>query len=146
MLDYFQCFFSQIYTLMFQTQRCHWNVSGKDFFSLHGFFKECYTFLFESIDTMAERMRTLDGFSPMTLKDMEAITHAHSPWHTVENECEARKMVEIFIENTHILVTQGKALCVIAGEQNDTVTQDVVTRFLEKVELLRWQARSYLQQ
>lgn len=146
MLDYFQCFFSQTYTLMFQTQRCHWNVRGKDFFALHEFFKECYTFLFEAIDTMAERMRTLDGFTPMTLTAMDEITHAHSPWHALENNCDARKMVEIFLENTHILLTQGKALCIIAGEQNDVVTQDLVIGFLEKIELLQWQARSYLHQ
>lgn len=144
MIDYFQCFFSQTYTLMFQTQRMHWNVSGKDFFALHGFFKECYELLFESVDSFAERIRSLGSFPPETLTHLEHVTHTHSTWTALENECAPTKMVEIFLENTHILLTQGRALCVVAGEQNDFVTQDVIVSFLEKLELLQWKARSYL--
>ena len=48
----------------------HWNVIGSDFPQLHGFFGDLYEELHDSIDTIAEGIRTLDSFAPSTLGRM----------------------------------------------------------------------------
>src|SRR4051812_17258979 len=47
------------YSLYLKTQNYHWNVDGKDFYSLHKLFEEQYKDLFNAVDTIAERIRAL---------------------------------------------------------------------------------------
>ena len=47
------------YALYFKTQNYHWNVEGTEFRSLHLLFEGQYEDLAESLDELAERIRTL---------------------------------------------------------------------------------------
>jgi starvation-inducible DNA-binding protein len=47
------------YSLYLKTQNYHWNVEGKDFFSLHQLFEQQYQDLFAAVDLIAERIRAL---------------------------------------------------------------------------------------
>src|SRR3954453_1085654 len=51
------------YALMALTHLAHWNVEGSDFFALHKAFQEQYENLFEAVDEVAEKVRSLDGFA-----------------------------------------------------------------------------------
>lgn len=56
------------YLLLLKTHYYHWNVSGQNFFSLHGMFEEQYKALFEAVDEIAERVRALGFAAPGTFK------------------------------------------------------------------------------
>ena len=47
------------YRLLINTQGLHWNVEGPMFYSLHKLTEDHYRELFESIDSLAERIRAL---------------------------------------------------------------------------------------
>src|SRR5215471_17653160 len=52
------------YTLYLTTHNFHWNVTGPMFNSLHAMFMEQYTELWNAVDPIAERIRSLGHAAP----------------------------------------------------------------------------------
>lgn len=63
------------YVLYTKTRNAHWNVEGVDFYDKHKFFEGQYEELAQTIDSVAERIRTLGHYAPATLKDFLNLTH-----------------------------------------------------------------------
>ena len=59
---------SDSYVLYFKAHSYHWNIEGPDFPQYHEFLGEFYEEVFNSIDTFAELVRTLDQYAPTSLK------------------------------------------------------------------------------
>jgi starvation-inducible DNA-binding protein len=57
------------YTLYLKTQNYHWNVVDPYFSDLHALFEKQYTELAESVDEIAERIRTLGAHAPGTFAE-----------------------------------------------------------------------------
>lgn len=58
-------------TLMyFKSHSYHWNVEGIHFNQLHSFFGELYTDVYDSVDPMAECIRKLDEYAPISLAEL----------------------------------------------------------------------------
>lgn len=53
--------------LYFKSHSFHWNVTGPDFTQYHDFLGEFYTQVFNNTDLIAEKLRMLDVFAPMSL-------------------------------------------------------------------------------
>ena len=58
------------FTIYFKTQSMHWNVEGPDFYQYHKLFQKIYEGIYETVDTIAEYIRTLDSYAPATLSRM----------------------------------------------------------------------------
>ncbi len=65
---------SDSYVLYFKAHSYHWNVEGPDFAQYHTFLKNFYEEVFESIDSYAELIRTLDQYAPTSLKRLLELT------------------------------------------------------------------------
>src|SRR5258707_4859914 len=63
------------FVLYAKTRNAHWNVEGPDFHSMHLFFESQYEQLDETMDSVAERIRTLGHYAPATLKSFQQLTH-----------------------------------------------------------------------
>jgi len=50
----------------------HWNIEGPDFPQYHAFLGDFYTDVFETVDRLAEYIRTLDSYAPGSLSKMSA--------------------------------------------------------------------------
>lgn len=55
------------FVFYFKAHSFHWNVVGKDFPQLHGFFGGVYEAVFGNVDRLAEEIRALDAMAPMNL-------------------------------------------------------------------------------
>jgi len=55
------------FQMYFAAHACHWNVTGMYFHSLHGFFGMIYEALWQSIDPIAEHIRTLKILAPNSI-------------------------------------------------------------------------------
>ena len=53
-----------------KTHGFHWNIEGSDFPQYHQFLLTMYEEIYESIDTIAEYIRTLESYSPGSLARM----------------------------------------------------------------------------
>lgn len=65
------------YVLYFKAHSFHWNVEGPDFPQYHEFLGNYYHDLFGAVDVLAELVRTLDSYAPVSLSrmiDLSSIT------------------------------------------------------------------------
>ena len=63
---------SDSYVLYFKAHSFHWNVEGPDFAQYHSFLGDFYEEVFDSIDTYAELIRTLNDYAPTSLNRLIA--------------------------------------------------------------------------
>jgi len=52
------------YAYALKAQNFHWNVEGPDFSQYHALFATIYDEVYGSVDTIAERVRTLGAYAP----------------------------------------------------------------------------------
>src|SRR5687768_4468423 len=62
------------YSLYLKTHNFHWNVEGPMFNTLHLMFMEQYTELWNALDAVAERIRSLGFAAPGTTAEFGALT------------------------------------------------------------------------
>lgn len=58
------------YVMYFKASSYHWNVEGMHFSQYHEFFQCLYQELYSAVDPLAERIRTIDGYAPISLIDL----------------------------------------------------------------------------
>ena len=58
------------FALYFKAHSYHWNVEGPDFPEYHGFLGDFYDSLFDQTDDIAEHLRRLDTYAPVSLSRM----------------------------------------------------------------------------
>jgi len=69
--------FNDSFVAYYKAHAAHWNIKGKDFYSDHKMLGKIYEDIFDSVDTIAEMIRTLDIPVPSTLT--EIITNSNIP-------------------------------------------------------------------
>jgi len=130
---------SDTYLLMIKTHGYHWNVTGPSFHSLHLMFEEQYKELFAAADEVAERIRALDVFAPMSA----ATFHSHTAVKEANGAPpNAKAMLQDLIkshEQTRERVAEGRAF---AGEVEDTASEDLLNKRLEAHDKTIWMLKS----
>jgi starvation-inducible DNA-binding protein len=62
------------FTFYLKAHFYHWNVEGPDFAQYHEFLADLYQDVWESVDTLAELIRTLDVYAPGTMTRFKTLT------------------------------------------------------------------------
>lgn len=66
------------FALYVKTQAYHWNVEGPDFGQLHALFGDQYADVGASLDDIAENIRKLDAYAPMSMERFLALSEIQS--------------------------------------------------------------------
>ena len=61
---------ANVFVMYFKSHSFHWNVEGPNFYQYHKFLDDLYNDLWDSVDTIAEGVRTLDSFAPVSLTSL----------------------------------------------------------------------------
>jgi starvation-inducible DNA-binding protein len=64
--------FANTFVMYFKAHAFHWNVEGILFSQYHDFFGKIYEEVYGSIDGIAEEIRTLGEYPPMSISEMYA--------------------------------------------------------------------------
>jgi len=56
--------------MYYKTHQFHWNVEGIEFTQYHTFFEEIYTDVYNSVDPIAELLRKLDDYAPVSIDEL----------------------------------------------------------------------------
>ncbi len=64
------------FSLYTSTHCAHWNVEGSDFFELHKMLELQYEDIWDSLDAIAEHLRTLDAYTPMSMSRLIELSRA----------------------------------------------------------------------
>lgn len=109
------------FVLYFKTHSFHWNVEGPHFHSLHGMFEEQYTEQWTALDEIAERIRALGEYAPMSYGEISR----HAEMSETEKKLSAMDMVKTLAEDNLALVSKLQAATEIAQEAGDEATADL---------------------
>lgn len=128
------------YALLGQTHICHWNVRGPGFFALHTAFEEQYTELFTAVDEIAERIRALGAMAPGGLSNLAEMAGISE----IDENASAEAMVQHLVEvNQKLVATLAKARD-LAGDSDDSQTEDLMIARIQVHEKTIWMLKSYL--
>jgi len=131
------------FILYTKTRNAHWNVEGPDFHAMHLFFESQYEQLDETMDDVAERIRTLGHYAPATLKNFLQLTHLTEQGR---EKNDSQGFIKELLGDHENLVTELRGLVNrVATEWEDAGTSDFITGLMETHEKMAWMLRAHLQ-
>ncbi|MGL4825729.1 MAG: Dps family protein [Alphaproteobacteria bacterium] len=133
----FSFLLANTYALLLKTQTYHWNVEGRDFFSLHKLFEEHYRELFEAVDEIAEQIRiwgnpvvaSFQAFSNLSIINEASISQKEI-------------LLSNLFEDHETMIVEIKKI--LKGESilEDEAAQDLLVSRLRAHEKMAWMLRS----
>lgn len=129
------------YCLLMMTQNYHWNVRGTQFRDVHLMTEEQYEDIFDAIDEIAERIRSLGHLSPGTMAEFNDITNINIP----NAELSAMEMIADLLVANETVVRAVRDSLEPASKAEDEATVDLLTERLIYHEKTAWMLRSYLE-
>jgi starvation-inducible DNA-binding protein len=130
------------YTLYLTTHNFHWNVTGPMFNTLHAMFMTQYTELWNAVDPIAERIRSLGHTAPGSYTAFGQLSSL--PDAPVEPPS-AMDMVRILMEGHESVARTARALMPTVEEARDEPTADLLVQRLTVHEQTAWMLRSLLE-
>ena len=130
------------YTLYLTTHNFHWNVTGPMFNTLHTMFMGQYTELWNAVDPVAERIRSLGHFAPGSYGQFGKLTSLPDVPATPPK---ATEMIRILVEGNEAVARTARELFPLADKASDEPTADLLTQRLTVHEQNAWMLRSLLE-
>lgn len=133
---------SDEYVLYTKTKGYHWNVKGTQFNDLHKFFEEQYTELEGIVDDVAERARSVGGYSNGSLTEMLKDTALEED---TTKGTDAKHMVRSLLSDHEAIIRRlRKDLRDTDEKYDDMGTSDFLTGLMETHEKMAWMLRAFL--
>jgi starvation-inducible DNA-binding protein len=130
------------YTLYLTTHNFHWNVTGPMFNTLHAMFMAQYTELWNAVDPIAERIRSLGHPAPGSYAQFGALASIGDAPHVPPA---ALEMVRILKEGHEAVARTARKAFPLADKASDEPTADLLTQRLTVHEQTAWMLRSLLE-
>ena len=130
------------YTLYLTTHNFHWNVTGPMFNTLHLMFMEQYTELWNAVDPIAERIRSLGFPAPGSYAQFGALSSIKD---VPADPPQALEMVRILVEGHEAVARTARGIFPAAEKADDEPTADLLTQRLAVHEQTAWMLRSLLE-
>ncbi len=127
------------YSLYMKTHAYHWNVTGPQFHTLHIMFEQQYNEMWMALDEIAERVRALGVFAPMSGKqfaDLSAIDNAEA------SPPAASKMITQLLDGHETLIKRARQGLATAEDAGDAASADLLTVRIQIHEKTAWMLRA----
>jgi starvation-inducible DNA-binding protein len=131
------------YTLYLTTHNFHWNVTGPMFNTLHTMFMEQYTELWNAVDPIAERIRSLGHIAPGSYAQFGQLSSISD---VPQAPPKAMEMVRILVEGHEAVARTAREMFPLAEKAEDEPTADLLTQRLTIHEQTAWMLRSLLEE
>ncbi|PIR22044.1 MAG: DNA starvation/stationary phase protection protein [Deltaproteobacteria bacterium CG11_big_fil_rev_8_21_14_0_20_45_16] len=126
------------YTLYLKTHNFHWNVTGPMFQTLHSMFMVQYTELWNAVDEVAERIRSLGFKAPGSYTDFAKLTSIID----ASGNPAAMEMVKDLVKGHEIVAKTAREIFPAAEKGSDEATLDLLTQRIRIHEKTAWMLRS----
>jgi starvation-inducible DNA-binding protein len=131
------------YTLYLTTHNFHWNVTGPMFNTLHVMFMVQYTELWNAVDPIAERIRSLGHIAPGSYAEFAKLSSlADAP----SQPPKALQMVQTLMRGHEAVARTARGIFPVADAANDQPTADLLTQRLTVHEQAAWMLRALLEE
>lgn len=118
----------------------HWDVQGKQFFTLHIKFEELYKEAALIIDEIAERILALGGIPENRFSEYLKTASIKELSEVTDGE----EIVGHLLDAYKIIIKQERDIISQAEKAEDQVTVDMLTEFLTAQEKLTWMLCAYM--
>lgn len=129
------------YILYLKTHNFHWNVTGPMFQTLHTMFMTQYTELWNALDLIAERIRSLGYPAPGSYKRYVALSSIQEE----EGVPNAQDMIRQLVAGQEAVARTARAAFRVAEAADDQPSADLLTQRMEVHEKNAWMLRSLLE-
>ncbi|MBD2663579.1 hypothetical protein B6N60_01552 [Richelia sinica FACHB-800] len=131
------------YVLLVKTKKYHWDVIGPQFRTLHELWEEHYEALTETIDEIAERIRTLGGYPVGTMEGFLEIATLQE--HAGEIPSATGMVAQLVEDHEKVVRNLREHINGCAEEFHDQGTADFLTELMEEHEEIAWMLRSFIE-
>ncbi|WP_341887564.1 Dps family protein [Variovorax sp. YR752] len=131
------------YTLYLTTHNFHWNVTGPMFNTLHAMFMAQYAELWNAVDPIAERIRSLGSPAPGSYAQFGALASIKD---APTKPPKALEMVKILVDGHEAVARTARSIFPLADAAGDEPTADLLTQRLTVHEQTAWMLRSLLEE
>jgi len=131
------------FALYTKTLNYHWNVVGEDFYPLHLFFKKQYEELFDIVDDIAERARTVGGKTIASLKEFHKLSILDESLFG-EGKTAYEMLHQLLHDHEAVIKQIRKDIDVTLDKYADAGTSNFLTDLIEKQEKMAWMLRAFV--
>lgn len=139
MIKQLQTVQADTYLLLIKTHNFHWNVKGPNFHSLHLLFEGQYNELFLAVDTIAERLKSLEEKALGSPEEFLSVSSIKG-----SKESDWKKMLKELVEDNKLIVKDLKKL-VKEAQGKDDATTDLAIERIQIHEKNIWMLQSHLE-
>ena len=124
-----------------KTRNYHWSIEGPSFMEFHKLYEAQYEMLAESIDQMAERIRTIGHFAEGRLKEIIKLATLDEPEAPTDQE---KQIENLETDHETMIMKLRKLIKDFDEKYKDIGSSDFATGLLKEHEKMAWMLRSYL--
>ena len=129
------------YVTAAKAQAYHWNCEGKNFKELHAFFGDIYTDLFAMVDDVAEKIRILDAYAPISIT--EIFTYKTITEDGVRPLTASQMFTNLLAANKSIIEALSHAFTTASSTDNQGIA-DYLGGRLDAHAKLSWMIKSFM--
>jgi starvation-inducible DNA-binding protein len=134
---------SNAYLLLIKTKKYHWDVTGPQFRTLHELWEEHYQALTESIDKIAERVRTLGGYPIGTAEGFLQLATIKE--HAGDVPTATQMVANLVADHEEVIRNFREHVDQCSEQFHDEGTADFLTGLMEAHEEMAWMLRSFIE-
>ncbi len=124
-----------------KTRNYHWSIEGPSFMEFHKLYEAQYKLLAESIDQIAERIRTIGHFAEGRLKEIVKLATLDEPEAPTG---QGEQIQNLETDHETMIMKLRKLIKDFDEKYKDIGSSDFVTGLLKDHEKMAWMLRSYL--
>lgn len=112
--------------MYYKAHQFHWNVEGIEFTQYHAFFEDIYTDVYNSVDPIAELLRKLDDYAPVSID-------ALYKFKTLEEETDQKVLLvdilaSLLAANEEVLASLNKVFSLATQENQQGICNFIADR------------------
>ncbi len=125
--------------LYFKAHAFHWNVEGPDFAQYHGFLGDFYESVYGNVDPIAEHIRALDSYAPVSLSRMMELSDIEEK----DSVPSALAMIEDLKTSNDRYMVHLRAGIAAAESANEPAVGNFLQDILDQHQKHGWMLRSF---
>jgi len=128
------------YAYTIKAQFFHWCVEGPDFYQLHKFLQKIYEASYETIDVIAEEIRTLNEYTPGSFERFQELSQIIGQTKVPRGQL----MLEELLADSNVLIGLITQTFDAANAENKQDIANYMAELLANYNKFKWQLQSFL--
>jgi len=128
------------YAYTIKAQFFHWCVEGPDFYQLHKFLQKIYEASYETIDVIAEEIRTLNEYTPGSFERFQELSQIIGQTKVPRGQL----MLEELLADSNVLIGLITQTFDVANAENKQDIANYMAELLANYNKFKWQLQSFL--